>query len=67
MPVFWASIEKEKDGCLSSLDVNIFCENEVENVYRKKTFTQVYTDFKSFIPEAYKIGLITILVFQFVL
>ena len=55
------------------LDVNIFRENEkfATNVYRKKTFSGVYTNFKSFIPETYKIGLIksfiAISVFQFVL
>ena len=54
------SIEKERDGCLTFLDVNIFRENEkfAINVYRKKTFSGVYTNFKSFIPETYKIGLI---------
>ena len=53
-------IEKEKDGCLPFLDVNTFRENEkfATNVYRKKTFSGVYTNFKSFIPETYKIGLI---------
>ena len=52
------SIEKEKGGCLPFLD--IFRENEksATNVYRKKTFSGVYTNFKSFIPETYKIGLI---------
>ena len=34
------------------------------NVYRKKTFSGVYTNFKSFIPEAYKIGLIKSLLFR---
>ena len=45
------SIEKEKDGCLPLLDVNIFCENKkfATNVYRKETFSGVYTNFKSFI------------------
>ena len=63
------SIEKEKDGCLSFLDVNIFRENDkfATNVYRKKTYSGVYTSFKSFIPETYKIGLIKSLAFQFVL
>ena len=57
------SIEKEKDGCLPFLDVNIFLENEkfATNVYRKKTFSDVYTNFKSFIPE---IGLIKSLLFR---
>ena len=42
------SIEKEKDGCLPFLDVNIFRENEkfAINVYRKKTFSGVYTNLK---------------------
>ena len=48
------------------LDVNIFCENDkfATNVYRKKTFSGVYTNFKSFIPETYKIGLIKSLLFR---
>ena len=48
------SIEKEKD------------ENEkfVTSVYRKKTFSGVYTNFKSFVPETYKIGLVTSLLFR---
>ena len=42
------------------LDDNIFRENEklATNVYRKKTFSGVYTNFKSFISETYKIGLL---------
>ena len=54
------SIEKEKDSCLPFLDINIFREYEksVSKVYRKKTFSGVYTNFKSFIPGTYKIGLI---------
>ena len=59
------SIEKEEDGCLPFLDVNIFCGNDkfATKVYRKKTFSGVYTNFKSFIPETYKIGLIKSLLF----
>ena len=54
------SIEKEKDSFLTFLDVHIFCEYDkfVSNVYRKKTFSGVYTNFKRFIPGTYKIGLI---------
>ena len=54
------SIKKEKDGCLPFLGVNILRENEkfATNVYRKKTFSGVYSNFKSFIPETYKISLI---------
>ena len=60
------SMEKEKDGCLPFLDVTIFCENEkfATNICRKKTFSGVYTNFKSFIPETYKVGLIKSLLFQ---
>ena len=48
------------DGYLPFLDVNIFRENKkfATTVSRKKTFRKVYTKFKSFILETYKIGLI---------
>ena len=61
---FW--LAKENDGRLSFLDINIFCEKEkfVTNVYRKKTLCGVYTNFNSFIPETYKIGLIKSLLFR---
>ena len=54
------SIEKEEDGRLPSLDINIFRENDkfATNVYSKKTFSVVYINFKSFIPEIYKTDLI---------
>ena len=59
-------IEKEEDGRLPFLDINIFGEYDKfsTNVYRKKTFSGVYTNFKSFIPETYKIGLIKSLLFR---
>ena len=40
--------------------LTFFCENEkfATNVYRKTTLSGVYTNFISFIPETYKIGLI---------
>ena len=48
------------------LDINIFRENDkfATNVYKKKSFSGVYTNFKSFIPETYKIGLIKSLFFR---
>ena len=60
------NLGKEEDGCLPFLDVNIFHENDkfATSVCRKKTFSGVYTNFKSFIPETYKIGLIKSLLFQ---
>ena len=48
------------------LDVKIFRENEkfATNIYRKKTFSVVYTNFKCFIPETLKIGLINSFLFR---
>ena len=59
-------IEKEENGRLPFLDINIFGEYDkfATNVYRKKTFSGVYTNFKSFIPETYKIGLMKSLLFR---
>ena len=59
-------LEKENNGHLSFLDVNFFCEKGkfVTNVYRKKTFSGVYTNFDSFISETYKTGLIKSLLFR---
>ena len=54
------SLEKENNGRLAFSDINIFREN----VYRKKTFGGVYTNFNSFIPETYKTGLIKSLLFR---
>ena len=59
-PNIYFSTEKEKDGCSPFLNVDIFRENEkfTTNVYRKKTFSGVYTNFKRFIPDTCNIGLI---------
>ena len=59
------SLEKENDGCLPFLDINICREKGklVTNVYQKKTFSDVYTNFNSFIPETYKTSLIESLLF----
>ena len=58
--------EKFKKYLLSFLDVNNFREKGkfFTNVYRKKTFSGVYTNFDSFIPETYKTDLIKSLVFR---
>ena len=60
------SLEKENEGRISFLDVNIFREKGkfVTNVYRKKTFSGVYTNFDSFILETYKTGLVKSLLFR---
>ena len=46
-------LEKETDCRLYFLDINIFREKgkSVTTFYRKKTFSGVYTNFNSFIPE----------------
>ena len=53
------SFETEKEEQMPFLDVNVFYENGkfVTNVYRKTTFTGVYTNFSSFIPLEHKFGL----------
>ena len=50
------SFETEKDQQISFLDVNVFRANGkfVTNVYRKETFTGVYTSFSSFITLEHK-------------
>ena len=57
------SIETEKNGSLSVLDVKTFRENDkfVTIVFRKETFSGAYTNFISFIPLEYKFGLAHIL------
>ena len=57
------SFETKKDEQMPFLDVKVFCENGpfVTNVYRKETFTGVYTKFSSFIPLEHKFGLVYIL------
>ena len=53
-PNFW--LEKENGGRLPFLETNIFLEKGklVINVYWKITFSGVYTNFDSFIPETCK-------------
>ena len=50
----------EGNGSLSFLDITITCENNkfVTSVYRKPTFSGVFTNFESFIPEMQKRGFI---------
>ena len=57
------SIKTEINRSLSFLDVKIFRENNkfVTSVFRKETFSGVYTNFSSFIPLQYKFGLVNTL------
>ena len=52
--------EIEENGSLSFLDIKISRENNkfMTSVYRKPTFSGVFTNFESFIPDIYKRGLI---------
>ena len=60
------SLEKENYSRLSFLNISIFREKgKFVSVYRKKTFSGVYTNFNSFIPETYKTGLIKSLLFRY--
>ena len=54
------SFETENNGKLPFLDINVFREKGkfVTSVYRKDTFSGVYTNFNSFLPLDYKFGLI---------
>ena len=53
------SFEQEKNGKLSFLDIEISREKGkfVTTVYRKPTFSGVYTHFESFLPTIYKFGM----------
>ena len=61
------SHEVEKDKYLPFLDVNILFSNGKfsTTVYRKPTFTGLFTNFESFIPITYKRGLINTLLFRY--
>ena len=59
--------EVELKDTLSFLDINVIRNGNIfeTSVYRKKTFTGVYTNFSSSIPTQYKRGLIMTLLFRF--
>ena len=58
--------EQEKDGKLSFLEVEVSRQEGhfVTTVYRKPTFSGVYTHFESFLPTIYKFGMIYTLVYR---
>ena len=57
--------EKEKDNCLSFLDVLVTRSNGfITSVYRKKTFSGIYLNFHSFVPDIYKKGFISCLLYR---
>ena len=58
--------EEESNNKISFLDVSITRMNNklVTSLYRKKTFSGVYTNYNSFLPLKYKKGLIHTLLFR---
>ena len=60
------TFEEEQDNCLPFLDVLVTREgdNLHTSLYRKPTFSGLYTNFYSFISEKYKTGLIYTLLFR---
>ena len=61
------SFEQEKNGKLSFLDIEISQEKGkcVTTVYRKPTFSGVYTHFESFLPTIYKFGMAYTLAYRY--
>ena len=58
-----SSTETEQSNRISFLDNNAIHEQgKLTSVYRKPTFSSVYTHFDSFFPNTYKIGMIYALV-----
>ena len=59
------SLEKEENGCLPFLDVKITKgETFITSLYKKPTFSGIYVNFKSHVPDTYKKGLIYCLLFR---
>ena len=57
--------EVENGNKLPFLDILVTRENSfTTNMYRKPTFSGLYTNFHSFLPEKYKSGLIMTLLFR---
>ena len=59
-------IENEKDNRMSFLDLSIIREKDkfTTSVYRKPTFSGIYTHFDSFLLSSNKIGLLHILLYK---
>ena len=58
--------EVEENNSLAFLDVLVIHDGNgfATNVYRKKTFTGLYTNFESLSPSKYKVNLVTVLVYR---
>ena len=60
------SKDVERDGKISFLDINITREEGklITSIYKKDTFSGVYSNFYSFIPREYKKGLLNTLLYR---
>ena len=60
------TVDIEEENKLPFLDVLVTCDETgfSTSLYRKKTFTGLYTDFASLSPDKYKVNLVRILVFR---
>ena len=60
------TFENEVDNSLPFLDVKVIRSNQhfVTSIYRKPTFSGVYTNYSSFIPDLYKQNLVSTLLFR---
>ena len=60
------TVEQEEDNELPFLDVHIIREDTgfTTGIYRKSTFSGIYSSYSSLIPLTYKFGLITTLLFR---
>ena len=52
------TIERKKQNRMSFLGIQIICKHKsfTTSVYRRPTFSEVYTHFYSFLPSIYKFG-----------
>ena len=60
------SFKKEQNKCFNFLDVKFIRENNVftTSVYRKPTFSGVYTHFDSYMPLNFKFSLVSTIIFR---
>ena len=58
--------EAEFNNALPFLDVHVLRDNNafITSIYRKPTFSGVYTNYNSFLPEIYKTSLVSTLLFR---
>ena len=58
------SFEQEKNGKFLDVEVSREKGKFVTTVYRKPTFSGVYTNFESFLPTVYRFGMVYTLVYR---